>query len=121
MRFLIVDDSVTNCCVLRQVLTALCAEAKIEAEIKDVHTGKAALQEWLLWRPDVIWLDFHLPDISGVAIVSHNRSGLSQHPYLVSVTSDARDAALMKRVGADANISKPVTREAVAAIMQQVA
>ncbi len=117
MRFLVVDDSLTNCVVLPQILTAV----QPEATIKIVRTGKEALQEWLLWRPDVMWLDWHLPDINGVAIISHIHASLGRHPYLVSVTSDGRDAALMQRVGADANVIKPVTPAAVAAILQQAA
>ena len=64
---LIVDDSLEDCATFRRYLTRSRGE---KYHIEAVQTGKQALERLRHETPDCILLDFHLPDMDGLAVLN---------------------------------------------------
>ncbi|MBY8828585.1 response regulator transcription factor [Hephaestia mangrovi] len=72
---------------------------------------------------DLILLDWHLPDISGLKLIEMVRAGNESHlPILVYTGSAAeRDMLAALRAGADDYVTKPVTLEVLLARIEALA
>lgn len=80
MRVLVVDDDL----VARSVMSAMLADAGLE--IRAVADGRSALDVLTsAWRPDVMVLDYVLPEIDGAEVLNVMRSieGLQRIPVII--------------------------------------
>lgn len=105
-RILVVDDNVDSA----QMLQAL-----LEAEghtVAIAHDGAGALASLAAYRPDVVFLDIGLPDISGYEVALRARAAglLDARTLLVALTgwSDERARARSTAAGIDHHLNKPV-------------
>jgi two-component system cell cycle response regulator DivK len=85
-----------------------------------MDAAKVARQD----RPDLILMDFNLPDIDGrtMALVLKKQLGGVNAPPIVAVTARTGDQEryLAQRFGCDAFISKPFEREAFLKVVEQL-
>ncbi|HVS36710.1 MAG TPA: response regulator [Gemmataceae bacterium] len=119
MRALVVDDSRGMRMILRHLLTEIGCET---AEAAGGAEGLQRLQE--LGRPDVVLVDWHMPDMDGLTFVRAVRATAScEGVRLVIVTAeeDQAYAAAARQAGADAFLAKPPSREALAASLPRPA
>jgi DNA-binding response OmpR family regulator len=96
---------------------------KLEFEVSEAATGKAALAELERRRPSLVCLDLMLPESSGYEICERIRSTprLSDLPVLiVSARSMPPDRALAEEVGATAYLIKPIRWKTFAATVQSL-
>ncbi|WP_373965387.1 ATP-binding protein [Massilia sp. LC238] len=114
-RILIVDDNVDSA----QMLQAL-----LESEGHTValaHDGASALATLGGWRPDVMFLDIGLPDISGyeVAIRARESGLLDERTRLVALTgwSDELARARSAAAGIEHHLNKPVAFDDVLSLL----
>jgi two-component system chemotaxis response regulator CheY len=116
-RCLVVDDSR----VMRKIARAILEELKFDtAEAED---STAALQYCRVQMPELILLDWNLPNASGVEFVrSLRRAPDGRHPVVVFCTTenDAADIAGALAAGANEYVMKPFDREALKAKLAQV-
>jgi DNA-binding response OmpR family regulator len=82
---------------------------------QDGHSG---LDQAILGKPNLILVDLRLPDMSGIDICKHLRSGGSRTPIIVlSALGEEIDKVLLLEMGADDYVVKPFgTRELLARI-----
>lgn len=59
-RLLIVDDNYDNRLVLARLL------APLGFAIRQAENGKQAVEQWQAWRPHLIWMDLHMPEMDGL-------------------------------------------------------
>lgn len=115
IRALVVDDEPLSRRVLRQLL-ARHADVEVVAECEDGVEAHAAL---VSSRPDVLFLDVQMPELSGldVALGTERTNGL---PLVVFVT--AYDQFAVPAFGADAvdYVTKPVSEERFDAALERV-
>ena len=101
-RLLIVDDEDYT-----QAMAAACARRGIEAY--RVGTGREAVEFFLQVRPDVVLLDFHLPDMDGIAVYKEIKAvDAGADVYFISgnPTEDVQHKA--EQLGAKGFFVKPV-------------
>ncbi|MFF4745972.1 response regulator [Streptomyces sp. NPDC047980] len=114
-RVLVVDDE-------QQLARLLVIDLKARRYVVDcAQNGTAALDAVAVCGPDVVLLDFGLPDMDGIDVIKHLR-GWSQVPVLVVSArygSDERIQAL--DVGADDYITKPFGMDELPARLKAVA
>jgi len=118
MHALIVDDSRSMRAILGRILRDL------GMDTEEASDGKMALERLLSGgRPDLALVDWHMPNMTGVELVSEvrRRPELAEMT-IVMVTSesgpDEIGAALA--AGADEYLIKPFTRDAIAAKLAMV-
>ena len=94
---------------------------KLEFELAEAATGKAAMEQLERQRPALVCLDLMLPESSGYAICERIRANpdLKDLPVLVvSARSMPPDRALAEEVGATAYLIKPIRWKTFAATVQ---
>lgn len=100
-RILVVDDEVSVCRFLRHSLEAN------GFEITEAHQGKEGLQKVVEVRPELVILDYGLPDMTGLEVLKELRSW-SQIPVLfLTVRDSEEDKVAALDSGADDYLTKP--------------
>ncbi|GAA1284739.1 response regulator [Saccharothrix xinjiangensis] len=110
VRTLVVDDDFAVAAVHRGFLASL-PEFTVVGE---AHGGAEALRAVEALRPDLVLLDIHLPDISGLEVLARLRSRSGPQVDVIAVTA-ARERETVKLAmsrGVDHYLVKPFTRTA---------
>jgi len=110
VRTLVVDDDFAVAAIHREFLAAL-PEFEVVGE---AHGGGEALRAVETLRPDLVLLDIHLPDISGLEVLARLRARNGPPVDVVAVTA-ARELETVRQAmsrGVDHYLVKPFTRTA---------
>ncbi|GAA0532982.1 response regulator [Chitinophaga japonensis] len=112
---LIIDDEPDICRLLQMSL------AKQGYSVKYVHNLRAGLQHIQRQQPDILFLDIHLPDGSGLEVLPIIKQ---QYPALRVITISAYDNGLEKQkalsAGASYFLAKPFSIKNLDELMQDV-
>ena len=111
-RVLIVDDNVTNCKILREVMENWDLETVV------VHNGRDALFELNLANVSgnpiaLVLLDFQMPEMQGLELAEKIRSNSKlEDVKIIAMTSvnEKRDVEKCKRIGIAGYLRKPVSQ-----------
>jgi CheY-like chemotaxis protein len=115
-RVLVVDDNVDAADSLGMLL------AGGGHEIKVVHSGRAAIDAADAFRPELVFLDIGLPDLSGYEVAATLRRG---HPpgamRIVALTGWGNEEAREKSAasGFDLHLTKPVQMDMLYQLLDQ--
>ena len=119
VRTLVVDDDFAVAAIHREFLSAL-PDFDVVGE---AHGGGEALRAVDALRPDLVLLDIHLPNISGLEVLSRLRSRSGPPVDVIAVTA-ARELDTVRQAmsrGVDHYLVKPFTRAAFIDRMQHYA
>lgn len=96
-RLLIVEDDPVQRAVLKEMLKRLVKISKLNYHAKFTGTGKKALELWITWNPEIVLLDIHLPDISGIEVLQQLKANrlLSDKLILLMTADTSEDTAIM--------------------------
>ncbi|MBI5330619.1 MAG: response regulator [Betaproteobacteria bacterium] len=117
LQILVVDDSSTSRLLFRIHLPPEGGHVVYEAE-----DAAGALRVALEIRPDVVFLDYNLPESDGVSIARTLRAaGLD--PCCILLTANVQQAVLdeARAAGFAGVLEKPVSRDKIAAVLRAVA
>ena len=118
MRVLLVEDNPVNAGLFRQIFAREGFAALFSAA-----SGKEALEVFQLSRPEIVFLDLHLPDTDGFQVVAAMRQRLEpgHQPLFVALTADAapgvRELCIAK--GMHDYITKPIAMEVIRAVLHK--
>ena len=105
-KILIIDDEPN----IRDIFSLLLKERGFVVET--ASTGQEGINKALKLAPDLIVLDVHLPDISGLHVLSRVKAA---HPrtqvLIVTAFGTIRNAVEATQMGADDYLEKPVDNE----------
>ncbi|MDH5718195.1 MAG: adenylate/guanylate cyclase domain-containing response regulator [Spirochaetia bacterium] len=122
-KILIIEDDEIQRRILKEILTHLSKISKYSFHAKLVSTGKKGLQTAIQFRPDLIFLDIHLPDIHGIQLLRQLESNnmLDDTPVLL-ITSDTSEATAIEGLAAGAKdiIYKPIRETELAIKMANI-
>jgi CheY-like chemotaxis protein len=113
-----VEDNETNVEVMRGVL-AQRPQVRMDVSVTGLD-GLAAIRNH---RPDMILLDMHLPDISGMELLRHLKADLATSTIpVVIVSADALDSQINTAIacGAMRYLTKPVNVNELLAVVDEV-
>jgi CheY-like chemotaxis protein len=117
-RILVLDDNLDAA----QTLGSLLGMAGHAVQL--AHSGQEALDLAARFLPDLAFLDIGLPDMSGYDVARGLRARPPlQHTYLVALTGwgAAADRLRSKEAGIDLHLTKPVSLDALAAALPDLA
>jgi two-component system, OmpR family, KDP operon response regulator KdpE len=81
--------------------------------------GKAALEQVLSWKPDVVLLDMGLPVMNGEEFVEALRAEMSEPPLLIVMSAAGTISERAARLGATACVAKPFDLDDLSAAVRQ--
>jgi DNA-binding LytR/AlgR family response regulator len=114
VRALIADDEPRA----RQFLEKLLGESEDLVVVGAARGGAEALTLAARLKPDVVFLDIHMPDLSGLEVARHLRG--PEAPIVVFVTAYDRYAVEAFEVAALDYVLKPLRRERLAEAVRRV-
>lgn len=106
MNLLIVDDEPA----VRERLVALCEHRWDLRVVGEAGCGAKAIEAARTLRPDVVFLDAQLPDMSGVEVL--RALGAREQLGTILMTANSKEAATAFAAGALDHVVKPVSAEA---------
>ncbi|MBA4393679.1 MAG: hypothetical protein C0407_09020 [Desulfobacca sp.] len=114
-RVLIVEDSSVQAEMLDQALKAQGYQTQI------AHSGKEALRRFQTFRPEIICLDYHLPDTEGIFLIKQFQT-LKPSPAVVLMTADPNPELALKFLqrGAWAYVRKPFDPDYLVALCEKI-
>ncbi len=110
VRVLIVDDKLENRKLLCKILTPL------KFEVREAENGKAAVDLWQSWNPQIILMDMRMPVMDGYEATRQIKATIQgQATVIIAVTASAleEDRALILSEGCDGYIRKPFREEEI--------
>jgi CheY-like chemotaxis protein len=119
MRLLYVEDNLLNALLFEEMLHAL-----PEIELRVAERGQEALEVAVRWHPEVLVLDAHLPDTTGIDLLPRMRAlpGLAVVPaYMCSADTSPEDIRSARQAGFDDYWVKPVNIQSVIAALKLLA
>jgi CheY-like chemotaxis protein len=119
MRLLYVEDNRLNALLFEEMLHAL-----PEIELRVVEQGREAMEVAVQWHPEVLVLDAHLPDTTGIELLPRMRAlpGLAATPaYMCSADTSPEDIRSARRAGFDDYWIKPLNIQAVIEVLKSLA
>jgi len=109
LKFLIVDDSKAMQTIVKRILFS--AGYK-EHRFHFADNGKQALDEILTWQPDMVLLDWHMPEMTGIELLNKvNELKLKTKIGLVTAEKNEASIKAAKSAGAIFIVNKPFTVE----------
>jgi len=112
-----VEDNPASQFLVRKALTDM-------AEVHVASNGRAALERILATPPDLLLLDFHLPDMDGEALLRELRRHAQTRELPVVVLTAAVETARLAMLDCQGLLAKPINldelRGLVSALLQEV-
>lgn len=116
---LIVDDSPAARALARSALEAAADALGVSFEVEEAGSGVEALRALASSSPMVVIVDLHMPDMTGLEVLSFWRKrGGGPRALIVSTDVSARDREKATELGAHAFLEKPVTVAALTAALR---
>ena len=103
LKILVADDNVDAAATLSAMLEMLGHKVRV------VHGGRQALEAASEFKPEIVFLDIGMPDMSGYDVSAQLRAGLN--PTLAALTGWGAEAdkARAQQAGFDHHLTKPAT------------
>src|SRR5688500_12080121 len=113
-RILIVDDD-------PRISAGLAALLSEEWEVRTAETGKEAAVAFADFSPDVVLLDVHLPDTSGIDLLHQFKTYSETTPVIMMSGGGTLERVVESmKLGAETFLQKPFDYEVVRATLEQV-
>ncbi|MBX7232699.1 MAG: response regulator transcription factor [Bdellovibrionales bacterium] len=100
-KILLIDDEISVCRFLR---------FSLESHgylVEEAHNGNEGLQKIVEWKPDLVLLDFGLPDILGIEVLKKMREWNKTPVIFLTVRDSDEDKVAALDGGADDYLTKP--------------
>lgn len=111
LKFLVVDDSKAMQTIVQRVLANAGYQ---DHDFKFASNGKQALNEIMSWRPDMVLLDWHMPEMTGIEVIEKVKE-LELGTRIGFITAEKNENSIRraKEAGAMFVINKPFTVEKI--------
>ncbi|HIJ85900.1 MAG: DNA-binding response regulator [Magnetococcales bacterium] len=115
-KVLVVDDEPPNCLLLEAFLRR-CAH---KHSTKACHSGADAIALSISWKPDLVFMDIHMPGLDGIATIKSIREkGFSGKIVIVTADHRSENARLGAKAGANGFLAKPVDGKNICSLVDQ--
>lgn len=119
---LIVDDSPAARALARAALEGAAEALGLALDVEEAGSGMEALRALTAATQAVVILDLHMPDMTGLEVLSFWRQrGGGARAIIVSTEVSPRDREKAHELGAHALLEKPVTVEALTEVLRGLA
>jgi CheY-like chemotaxis protein len=109
IKFLIVDDSKAMQSIVKRILHSAGYE---NHDFRFADNGKEALDQILTWQPDMVLLDWHMPEMTGIELLNKVKElNIKTKIGLITAEKNQQSILSAKNAGAMFIVNKPFTVE----------
>lgn len=101
MRIQVIDDDVA----LAEMISIVLRDQGFDVDVS--HNGRAAVDDFDDWNPDLVLLDLMLPGLGGIAVCERLKAKSDVPIIMLTAKTDTQDVVAGLEAGADDYISKP--------------
>jgi DNA-binding response OmpR family regulator len=104
-------------------IVEMCLEMDGGFEVRVKHSGRDGVVEAMNWRPDVILLDYMMPEMDGPSTLIHLREHMTTKAIpviFITAKSMREDVSMLLEMGAIGVISKPFDPETLASDIRKL-
>lgn len=90
--------------------------------VREAVNGREALRVWETWRPHLVWMDMHMPVVSGIEATRQIKaSPQGQDTVVIALTASTfeGDEATARAAGCDGYLCKPVQLRTVFVVLAE--
>ena len=116
MKVMVVDDNEVNTMVVASMLE------QFEIDVKEVYSGKDAIEEAKYTDYDIIFMDYIMPEMNGIEVTEEIRKlGKVKRPVIVALSANETQDLKVKfqSAGVDDVVSKPLELKRVLEIFEK--
>ncbi|MGA0541038.1 response regulator [Neotabrizicola sp. VNH66] len=117
MRVLAAEDNKTNQLVFQKMVRGL------EIDLRFAANGRAAVEEWHSFRPDLVFMDISMPEMDGkeAAAAIRKAETAGAHVPIIALTAHAMDGdgEAILAAGIDRYLTKPLRRGEILAALAE--
>ncbi|MBF0110912.1 MAG: response regulator [Magnetococcales bacterium] len=115
-RILLIDDEPQNCLLLE----ALLRRCPHKHTAKSGYSGNDAITLAASWKPDLIFIDIHMPGLDGIATVKSIRDqGFAGKIVIVTADHRSENARMGAKAGANGFLAKPIDGKSICGLVDQ--
>jgi len=103
LKLLVIDDDSAICNTVRSSFSA----QQNDCDVRTAEDGRAGLDAFSEWQPDIILLDIGLPEMSGLQVLGRIREVSDVRVVILSAAHEEADVVRGLEMGADDYITKP--------------
>lgn len=109
LKFLIVDDSKAMRTIVKRILSGA---GYADHDFRFSSNGKDAIKQIIDWQPDMVLLDWHMPEVTGIQVLEKVKElQLSTKIGLITAEKNEISIKAAKDAGAIFVVNKPFTKE----------
>lgn len=109
LKFLIVDDSRAMRSIVKRILSGA---GYSDHDFRFSSNGKDAIKQIINWQPDMVLLDWHMPEVTGIQVLEKVKElQLSTKIGLITAEKNQTSIEAAKAAGAIFVVNKPFTME----------
>ncbi len=115
-KILYIEDNHINICLLERMVR------RLDYRVVTATKGAEGLLRFADDRPDVVIVDYRLPDMRGTEVIQHIRQSPGYPVPIIVLTADHSAAARREcdEAGCDAFITKPIKRDQLHRALKRV-
>jgi len=115
-KILVIDDEPPNC----MLMEAFLKRCPHKHTTKACYSGADAIAMAESWKPDLIFIDIHMPGLDGIATVKSIRDkGFPGKIIIVTADHRSENARMGAKAGANGFLAKPVDGKNICSLVEQ--
>ncbi|MBF0133988.1 MAG: response regulator [Magnetococcales bacterium] len=116
-KILVVDDEPQNCLLLEATLK----RCPTPHASRSCYSGPDAITLADSWKPDLIFMDIHMPGMDGIETIQTIRNkGFAGKIVIVTADSRSQNARLGVKAGANGFLAKPIDFRNICNLVNQL-
>ncbi len=113
-KLLVIDDDHAACRLIKAIFETE------GVEVAMAHDGRSGIDRVVEWSPDIVLLDFHLPELDGLQVLERLKTTAPALPVIMlTASTEVKTAVRATQLGAFDYLTKPIDTDEVVLVVRR--